>query len=75
MSDILAAEPAGKNNIGCVCGVGGHREGKMAQGGKDGVAERPRIEPPINKSKSYLNTLPPPLGFWVSGIRLHLSSP
>lgn len=38
------------------------------------LISRPRIEPPINKSKSYLNTLPPPLGLWVSGIRLHLSA-
>ena len=60
MSDILAAEPAGKNNIGCVCGVGGHREGKMAQGGKDGVAERHRQEGRRGAGEAYLFPLDPP---------------
>lgn len=80
MSDILAAEPAGRNNIG-VCGLGGYRKirgrdgWQGARAGRDlgcrGVLSlptrspfisRPRIEPPVNTSTSYLNTLLPSTG-------------
>lgn len=55
-SDILAAEPSGRNNIGCVCGVGGHRE----IGGKDGAAERHRQEGRRGAGEAYLFPLDPP---------------
>lgn len=38
MSDILAAEPARKNNVGCMCRVGGCRKMEGQMGGSEAQA-------------------------------------